>query len=139
MELLQTRHEKDVLRQNRISYEKQLEVRRRQDFIEAMDREAVGAFSYSQRGHSSVPVGFGTIGSARVRRPDSTGQGITRYHSSGESRSDSQGERGLLHAHHVATGGLCLESGRVPTTHREVIPLRLLLAFDRCSFIHSLV
>lgn len=41
MELLQTRHEKDVLRQNRIAYERQLEIRRRQDFIEAMDREAV--------------------------------------------------------------------------------------------------
>ena len=41
MELLQTRHEKDVLRQNRIAYEKQLEIRRRQDFVEAMDREAV--------------------------------------------------------------------------------------------------
>ncbi|CAF3645652.1 unnamed protein product [Rotaria sordida] len=40
VELLQTRHEKDVLRQNRIAYEKQLEIRRRQDFIEAMDREA---------------------------------------------------------------------------------------------------
>jgi hypothetical protein len=41
VELLQTRHEKDILRQNRIAYEKQLEIRRRQDFIEAMDREAV--------------------------------------------------------------------------------------------------
>ncbi len=41
MELLQTRHEKDILRQNRIAYEKQLEIRRRQDFVEAMDREAV--------------------------------------------------------------------------------------------------
>ena len=41
VELLQTRHEKDVLRQNRIAYERQLEIRRRQDFIEAMDREAV--------------------------------------------------------------------------------------------------
>jgi hypothetical protein len=41
VELLQTRHEKDVLRQNRIGYEKQLEIRRRQDFVEAMDREAV--------------------------------------------------------------------------------------------------
>ncbi|CAF2636731.1 unnamed protein product [Rotaria sp. Silwood2] len=40
VELLQTRHEKDILRQNRIAYEKQLEVRRKQDFIEAMDREA---------------------------------------------------------------------------------------------------
>jgi len=44
VELLQTRHEKDVLRQNRIAYEKQLEIRRRQDFIEAMDREAVENF-----------------------------------------------------------------------------------------------
>lgn len=43
VELLQTRHEKDVLRQNRIAYEKQLEIRRRQDFIEAMDREAVSS------------------------------------------------------------------------------------------------
>ena len=41
VELLQTRHEKEVLRQNRMAYEKQLEIRRRQDFIEAMDREAV--------------------------------------------------------------------------------------------------
>ncbi|CAF3656443.1 unnamed protein product [Rotaria sp. Silwood1] len=40
VELLQTRHEKDILRQNRIAYEKQLEIRRKQDFIEAMDREA---------------------------------------------------------------------------------------------------
>ncbi|CAM2702452.1 unnamed protein product [Rotaria socialis] len=40
VELLQTRHEKDILRQNRIAYEKQLEIRRRQDFVEAMDREA---------------------------------------------------------------------------------------------------
>ncbi|CAF1530218.1 unnamed protein product, partial [Didymodactylos carnosus] len=40
VELLQTRHEKDVLRQNRIGHEKELEQRRRLDFIEAMDREA---------------------------------------------------------------------------------------------------
>ncbi|CAF4000149.1 unnamed protein product [Adineta steineri] len=40
VELLQTRHEKDVLRHNRISHEKELEIRRKQDFIEAMDREA---------------------------------------------------------------------------------------------------
>lgn len=54
MELLQTRHEKDVLRQNRIAYEKQLEIRRRQDFIEAMDREAVRFSSTNQSPSYSI-------------------------------------------------------------------------------------
>jgi hypothetical protein len=39
--LLQTRHEKEIIRKNRIFREKQYEDRRIKDFVDALDREAV--------------------------------------------------------------------------------------------------
>lgn len=40
-QLMHVRHEKEVLRQNRIFREKQYEERRQKEFQEALDREAV--------------------------------------------------------------------------------------------------
>ena len=45
-QLLQVRHEKDVIRQNRLIREKQYEERRLQEFIDALNREAVSYAPY---------------------------------------------------------------------------------------------
>lgn len=41
VQLLQARHEKEVIRKNRIIREKQYEDRRLKDFVDALNREAV--------------------------------------------------------------------------------------------------
>jgi len=41
VQLLQTRHEKDIIKQNRLYREKQYEERRLREFEEALNREAV--------------------------------------------------------------------------------------------------
>ena len=41
VQLMQTRQEKDVIRNNRVLREKEYEERRRRDFSDALDREAV--------------------------------------------------------------------------------------------------
>ena len=43
MQLMQVRHEKEVIRQNRLAKEKQFEEQRLKEFKEALDREAVSA------------------------------------------------------------------------------------------------
>lgn len=46
-QLMHVRHEKEVLRQNRIFREKQYEERRQKEFQEALDREAVKDYLFS--------------------------------------------------------------------------------------------
>lgn len=46
VQLLQVRHEKDVIRQNRLMRERQYEERRLQEFIDALNREAVSFWFY---------------------------------------------------------------------------------------------
>lgn len=41
VQLLQARHEKEIIRKNRIIREKQYEDRRLKDFVDALNREAV--------------------------------------------------------------------------------------------------
>ena len=47
VQLLQTRHEKEVIRRNRLSREKQYEFRRLKEFEEAMNKEKVIRYSYN--------------------------------------------------------------------------------------------
>jgi len=48
VQLMHVRHEKEVLKQNRIFREKQYEERRLKEFQEALDREAVSSYLFPE-------------------------------------------------------------------------------------------
>lgn len=51
VQLLQARHEKEVIRKNRIIREKQYEDRRLKDFVDALNREAVRVHKHVVQQH----------------------------------------------------------------------------------------